>query len=174
MPRSFDISVDFENSIEEVLEALSEKDYWLARLADSGADDTRLESLRVGGESGNDGTIEVVTLQVAHRHKLPGLITQLHWGDLCLRREETWGPFTDGVATASFRASVEGAPGNVSGTAVLSPTAELGGFLLGCRFTVQVRVPLIGGKLEKMIGAQLAGLVAAEQRFTTEWITNNA
>jgi hypothetical protein len=173
MPRSFDISADFENSIEEVLEAFSDKDYWLARLAESGADDTKLESLQVGGESGNDGTIEVVTLQVAHHHKLPGLITQLHRGDLCVRREETWGPLTDGVAPASFRASVKGAPAHVSGTAVLSPTAESGGSRLECRLTVQVRVPLIGRKLEKMIGAGLADLVEGEQRFTSEWIANN-
>jgi Protein of unknown function (DUF2505) len=174
MPRSFDISVDFETSVEEVLQAFSEADYWLARLAGSGVDDTKLESLRVGGESGNDGTIEVVTLQVVHSHKLPGLISQLHRGDLYIRREETWGLVSDGAATASIAGSVEGAPANVSGTAVLSPTAESVGSRLESRLTVQVRVPLIGGKLEKIVGAQLADLVRAEQRFTTEWITNNA
>lgn len=174
MPRSFDISADCKGSVEEVLQAFSEADYWLARLAGSGVDDAKLESLRVGGNSGNDGTIEVATLQVVHSHRLPGLITQLHRGDLCIRREETWGPVFDGVATASVTGSVMGAPANVSGTAVLSPTAESGGSRLECRVTVRVRVPLIGGKLEKIIGIQLADLVTAEQRFTTEWITNNA
>jgi hypothetical protein len=33
-----------------------------------------------------------------------------------------------------------------------------------------VRVPIIGGKLENIIGTRLAELIAAEQRFTTEWI----
>jgi hypothetical protein len=173
MPRSFDISADSDGSVEEVLQAYREKDYWLARLARSGADDAKLESLRVGGESGNDGTIEVVTLQVVRSTKLPGLITQVHRGDLCIRREETWGPVSDGVTTAAIRGSIEGAPANVSGTAELSPTAESGGSRLDCRLAVQVRVPLIGGKLENFIGAQLANLVAAEQRFTTDWITDN-
>lgn len=173
MPRSFDISADSEGSVEEVLQAYSEEDYWLARLAGSGVDDAKLESLRVGGVSGNDGTIDVVTVQVLRSDKLPGLITQVHRGDLCIRREETWGPVSDGVATATITGSIEGAPANVSGTAVLSPTAESGGSRLECRLTVQVRIPLIGGKLENFIGAQLANLVQAEQRFTTGWITSN-
>lgn len=174
MPRSFDISADCGGSVEEVLQAFSEADYWLARLAFSGVDDAQLESLRVGGDSGNDGTIDVVTLQVVHGHKLPGMITQLHRGDLYIRREETWGPASDGVATATVTGSVVDAPANVSGTAVLYPTTELGGSRMECRITVHVHIPLIGGKLEKIIGTQLAGLVMAEQRFTTEWITNNA
>jgi hypothetical protein len=173
MPRSFDISADSEGSVEEVLQAYREEDYWLARLAGSGVDDAKLESLRVGGESGNDGTIEVVTLLVLRSDKLPGLITQVHRGDLCIRRQENWGPVSDGVATATISGSIEGAPATVSGTAKLSPTAQSGGSRLDCRLTVQVRVPLIGGKLENFIGAQLANLVAAEQRFTTAWITNN-
>jgi hypothetical protein len=173
MPRSFDMSADSEGSVEEVLQAYREADYWLARLAGSGVDDAKLESLRVGGESGNDGTIDVVTVQVLRSDKLPGLITQVHRGDLCIRREETWGPVSDGVATATITGLIEGAPANVSGTAVLSPTAESSGSRLECRLTVQVRIPLIGGKLENFIGAQLANLVEAEQRFTTGWITSN-
>jgi hypothetical protein len=173
MPRSFDISADSEGSVEDVLQAYREEDYWLARLAGSGVDDAKLESLRVGGESGNDGTIDVVTLQVLRSDKLPGLITQVHRGDLCIKRAETWGPVCHGVATATIAGSIEGAPANVSGTAKLSPTAQSRGSRLDCRLTVQVRVPLIGGKLENFIGAQLANLVEAEQRFTAAWITNN-
>ena len=60
------------------------------------------------------------------------------------------------------------APANVSGTALLSATAKSGGARLECRITVHVRVPLIGGKLENLVGTQLADLVVAEQRFTTE------
>ena len=62
---------------------------------------------------------------------------------------------------------------NVSGTAELSPIAQ-GGARLTFRVTIQVRIPLIGGKVEKIIGTHLAELVSREQRFTTEWLTNNA
>ena len=173
MPRSFDISADCEGNVEAVLQAYSKEDYWLARLAASGVDDAKLESLRIGGESGNDGTIDVVTLQVIDSHKLPALITQIHRGDLCIKREETWSPVSGSVAMATVAGSIVDAPANVSGSAELSPTAKSGGSRLECRITVHVRIPLIGGKLENFIGTRLADLVVAEQRFTTEWIANN-
>jgi hypothetical protein len=174
MPRSFDMSADYEGSVEEVHRAFSERDYWLARLEYSAVDESKLESMRVGGESGDDGTIDVVTLQVMHRHNLPGVVTQVHRGDLCIRREEYWRPITDGAATASLAGSIVGAPANVSGTAELSPIPDTCGSRLTCRLTVHVRLPLIGGKLEKLIGGHLAAVLADEQRFTTTWIANHA
>ena len=42
------------------------------------------------------------------------------------------------------------------------------------RVTVEVRIPMVGGKVENFIGGQLAELVIAEQRFTTAWIGENA
>lgn len=174
MPRSFDLSADYENSVEEIHRAFLEEGYWKARLADIPVDEARLESMRLGGESGDDGTVEVVTLQLVRSHNLHALVKQLHRGDLCVRRKETWGPITGGAATASIAGSIEGTPVTVSGTADLSPIAESGGARLEFRITVQVRVPLIGGKVERLIGTQLAELVSREQRLTAEWIAGNA
>jgi hypothetical protein len=41
---------------------------------------------------------------------------------------------------------------------------------LTLRATVEVRIPLVGGKLENFIGNQLVELLIREQRFTTMWI----
>jgi hypothetical protein len=166
MPRSFDLSADYDGSVDDVHRAFTDANYWRARLAGSGVDVATLESLRVGDED----TVEVITLQVIRSDKLPGMVTQLHSGDLRIRREETWGPVTGGAATGSVAGSIVDAPVNLAGTAVLEPIEETGGARLTFRATVQVRVPIIGGKLENIIGTQLAELIAAEQRFTTEWI----
>jgi hypothetical protein len=40
--------------------------------------------------------------------------------------------------------------------------------------TVQVKIPLVGGKLENSIGADLAEDISAIQRFTTTWIAEHA
>jgi hypothetical protein len=174
MPRSFDVSADYQGGVEEIHRAFTDADYWLARLEYSSVDESKLESMRIGGESGNDGTIDVVTMQIMHRHNLPGVVTQVHRGDLCVRREETWSPLIDGTTTASIRGSILGSPVSVVGTAVISPLAPSGGAKLDVQITVQVRIPLIGGKLENLIGAQLATLVAEEQRFTTMWLADRA
>lgn len=170
MPRSFDLSADYDGSVEEVHRAFTDESYWRARLAGSGVDLATLESMRVGGDTGNDDTVEVITVQVIHSDKLPGMVTQLHSGDLRIRREEVWGPVAGGAAQGSVLGSILDAPVNLTGTAMLSPIVETGGARLTFRATVQVRVPIIGGKLESIIGTRLAELVAAEQRFTTEWI----
>jgi hypothetical protein len=40
--------------------------------------------------------------------------------------------------------------------------------------TVQVKIPLVGGKVENSIGADLAENIPAIQRFTTAWIAEHA
>jgi hypothetical protein len=174
MPRSFDMSTDYGVSVEEVLRAFSDEEYWLARLADSGADDTTLDSIEVGGPSGNDGSIDVITTQVLRSDRLPGVITQFHRGDLRIRREERWEPITNGSATANVTGLILDSPASLTGSAVLEPVAETGGARLKLRATVEVRIPLVGGKLENFIGNQLVELLIAEQRFTTTWIGETA
>jgi Protein of unknown function (DUF2505) len=174
MPRSFAMFTDYGVTVEEVLRAFSDEGYWLARLADSGADDTTLDSMQLGGPSGTDGSIDVITTQVLRSDRLPGLITQFHRGDLRIRREEKWEPVTNGSAPATITGSILDAPASLSGTAVLEPVAETGGARMKLRATVEVRIPLVGGKLENFIGNQLVELLIAEQRFTTTWIGETA
>ena len=167
------MSADYQGSVEEVHRAFHEESYWLGRLAETPVDIATLDSMRIGGESGDDGTVAVITEQTVLNQNLPALVTQLLRGDLCVRREETWTPIRDGAATASIAASIVGAPVNVRGTAVLAP-AESAGCRMSVRLEVQVRVPFIGGKLERLIGQQLAELINIEQRYTTEWIAKSA
>ena len=166
------MSADYEGTVHDVHRAFHDVAYWQGRLAETPVDIANLESMRIGGESGDDGTIEVITHQTMLSQHLPALVTQLHRGDLCVRREELWGPIKDGIATASIAGSIVGAPVNLWGTAVLQPGLESGGARMAVQLTIQVRVPFIGGKLERIIGNELDQLVAIEQRFTTLWLNS--
>ncbi|MGV0793922.1 DUF2505 domain-containing protein [Mycolicibacterium sp. XJ1819] len=168
MPRSFDMAAEYEGTVEQVHQAFSDQRYWLARLTDSGADDYSLESMTVDA----DGGIDVVTTQTLRSDRLPGIVTQFHRGDLIFIREETWSPVRDGRATATVNGAIKGAPAKLGGTAVLAPTD--GRSRLEFTATVEVNVPLVGGKIENFIGSQLVELLIAEQRFTTAWLTENA
>jgi hypothetical protein len=169
MPRSFDMAAEYEGSVEQVHQAFSDEQYWLARLADSGADDYSLDSMTVDAEG-----IDVVTTQSLRADRLPGVVTQFHHGDLSFVREEKWTPILGGQATAAVKGSITDAPATLSGTTVLAPTKSGSGSRLEFKATVEVRVPLVGGKIENFIGSQLVDLLIAEQRFTTVWITENA
>ena len=161
------MAAEYEGSVEQVHRAFSDQNYWLERLAGSGADKATLDSMTAA-----DGGIDVVTTQVLRRDRLPGVVTQFHLGDLAIVREETWSPVSDGKATATVTGAIPGAPVSLSGTAALS-TAGNGGSRLQFTATVEVRIPLVGGKIENFIGSQLVELLIEEQRFTTAWIKDN-
>jgi hypothetical protein len=124
----------------------------------------------VGGPAGDDGSIEVITTQVLRADRLPGVVTQFHRGDLRIRREENWGPVAGGTANGTIMGAIADVPVALSGTALLAPIAQSGGARLKFRATVEVRIPLVGGKVENFIGHQLVELLIAEQRFTTVWM----
>lgn len=164
------MGTDYATSVERVHRALSDRQYWLARLAGSGADETALDRMDVDG----DGGIDVITTQVLRSDRLPGVVSQFHRGDLVIRREETWTPMLDCRARAAVTGSISGAPVVLAGEAVLAPRDPSDHLCrLDFRGTVEVRVPLVGRKLENFIGNQLIELLVAEQRFTTEWIGQN-
>ncbi len=167
MPRSFDMATEYEGTPAQVHAAFREKQYWLARLAASGADDATLESFRVG----DDGGVDVVTTQVLRAARLPGIVHQFHHGDLEIRRAETWTGMADGGSVASIAGSISRAPVALDGDARLGPLDDRA--VLAFQATVEVRIPLVGGKMEKFIGTQLVDLLTHEQQFTTQWIVEN-
>ncbi len=164
MPRTFTLSAHYPVSVEQVYAAFADEAYWLARLADSGADIATLDSMVVDA----GGSIDVITTQGIHRSRLPALAAQFHPGDLEVVRTERWDPVRGGETRALVVGEVVGAPAQLSGDAVLEPAGS--GSTLSFTATVQVDIPLVGGKIESFIGARLAELVTAEQRFTSTWV----
>ncbi len=163
------MGTDYATSVQRVHRALSDRQYWLARLAESGADEAALDRMEVA----EDGGIDVITTQVLRAGRLPGVVSQFHRGDLRIRREEFWTPVLGSRARAAVTGSIAGAPVTLAGDAVLAPAVGNDQSRLDFRGTVEVRVPLVGRKLENFIGNQLLELLMAEQRFTTRWIAEN-
>ena len=161
------MATEYAGSVEAIRATFGDRQYWLARLADSGADEATLDQLRVS----DDGTIVVASTQVLHANRLPALVAQFHHGDLRIQREERWHPVRSGRADGTVKGTIPGAPVALHGSATLAPAGA--GSQLAVTTTVEVRVPLVGGKIETFIGTQLANLLTAEQRFTTAWIDRN-
>ena len=160
------MAAEYGCGVAQVHEAFSDEAYWLERLEKSGCDVARLDVLTTS----DDGRLTIVTTQTVGFSRLPGFVSQLHAGDLTLIREEIWGPVRDGRATGTVKGTVPGAPVSVTGTAQMSTTAT--GSRVDVRATVEVRIPLLGGKVEGFIGGQLAEMVRLEEQFTSQWITD--
>ena len=169
MSRSFDILTESPASVEQILAAFGREDYWLARIAVGDASiTTTLDSLLVDA----DGTVTVRATQHLGRQLLPGLVARFVPGDLKIMNCETWRPVGDRQVRGQVNVSMSGGFGSCSAEAWLAPASN--GSQLRYAVRVDVKIPLVGGKLESSIGAGLAESIPAAQRFTTTWIAEHA
>jgi hypothetical protein len=167
MPRSFDIVTASPASVEQVHAAFGREDYWLDRVAADDAD-TTLDWMIVDA----DGTVKVRATQHLGRRLLPALVARLIPGDLRIVHNETWRPLSDRQMRGQVSISASGGLGSGRAEAWLTPVSD--GSQLRFAARVEVKIPLLGAKLEKSIGAGLAENIAALQRFTTTWIAEHA
>jgi Protein of unknown function (DUF2505) len=166
MTRSFDFSVNTSISVEEIHAAFCEEDYWMARLASFGGVG-RLDSLTID----TDGAARVVIVQDLRRDRLTGLFAKLYPGDLQVVQHETWS-LIGGRMCGEVSTAARGALG--SGLGTVSMTPERNGSRLKCTATAEVKIPLVGGKIESYVGRQMVEQTSVMLRFTAKWITEHA
>lgn len=167
MPTPFDVSASTSASVAEVFAAFRSQRYWLDRLAAYGGDSMTLDLLEVDA----DGVVTVSTTQDLRREVLPGALAKALPGNLKLVRAETWRSVDDERVTGDVRISASGIPGSGQGSAMLTPADD--GSRLTLSGTLEVRIPLVGGRIERFIGDQLAEQIPDVQRFTTQWIADH-
>ena len=164
MPRGFDVSTESPATVAEVHSAFRDADYWRDRLVEFGGDSIRLDSLVVEGDS-----VFVSTTQNLGNDVLPGLIAKAVPGDLRVHRAETWHLTDSGVLHGDVVMQTSGAPISGAATALVSPIPV--GSVLRFTGTVHMKVPIIGGPIEKYISTRITQEIPGVQRFTTRWLT---
>lgn len=167
VPRPFEVSTPSTASVAEVHEAFRSEDYWRARLLEYGRGSIALDCLDVDG----DGTVLVRTTQDMRNDAMPGFIAKAIPGDLKVIRQETWRRAGEELR-ADVAMRTTGAPISGTATATVSPTVQ--GSLLRFAGTLTVKVPLLGGQIEKYISSKIVEEIPGVQRFTTRWISGTA
>jgi len=167
MPRLFELSVDSPVSVDEILAAFGDEEYWRARLAAFDSGSATLESLSVDA----DGVVRVVLDVRLFANRLPKFVTALARSDFAMTRTETWFPIGDGQGRGEIEVAVPGAPVSAVGEVLLAALAN--GSRLEFSTTVQVTVPLVGGQVEDFIVGRLGKEIGAVQGFTDGWIAAN-
>lgn len=165
MPHSFDVETESSASVGQIHAAFRREEYWLARLAGDAV--TTLDSLLVDP----DGTVAMRATQQLGRQLLPGPIAAVVPGGLELVHSETWRPVGNGQLRGQITTSAVGGLGSSLAENLLAPSAN--GSRMRSAVKVQVKIPLVGGRLEKFVGAGVAGSIPAIVRFTTTWIAEN-
>jgi hypothetical protein len=146
---------------ERIREVLTDQRYLRDKLHAVGGPGAEL----VSWEAGERG-VTLVLHQAVPDDMLPSFLRAALPGGLTIRRTETWNS-----SGGSVHAVVDGAPGTITGAMRLEP--EPAGCVLDAQLTAEVGLPLIGGKVEKMIIDGIATLMETEYRFTLEWLRNS-
>lgn len=167
MPTPFQVSAATSASVAEVFAALNSRQYWLDRLAAYGGDSMTLDYLEVGV----DGVVSVSTTQHLVAEVLPGFLAKVIPADLRVARIETWHPAVDDRVLGEVLIQASGVPGSGEGTAVVTP--EGAGARMTLSGTLQVPIPLLGGRIEKYISEQIAAQIPDVQVFTSQWIADH-
>jgi hypothetical protein len=162
MSRSFHGSTESTATVDQIHAAFGREDYWLDRLATGGA--VTLDSLVVRA----DDTVAACYTQHLGRGLLPATVARFVPGDISMRYSETWQPAADGRVRGQIGVSVSANLGSCTATTWLAPTPQ--GSELRFEGKVAVKLPLVGGNLEKAIGADLAANIPSVLSFTTTWI----
>ena len=166
MSHSFEIVSESAASVEQIHAAFGREDYWLDRVAGDAA--TTLDSFNVGTE----GAIEVHMTQQLSLQILPPLVANFVPGDVKLLYRETWRPTVDGRMRGESHVSVSSGLGSIRADNWLTAAGTTS--QLRAAGKVDVKIPLAGGKIEKIIGARLADSIPATLRYTTTWIAEHA
>ena len=154
-----------------VYEALVDIDYLKARLHELGGTHTELVEHRMT----EDG-VHFEVRQGVRAESLPSVMRTVFGGDLLIDRSETWRFAEEGHYTGEVAAAIPGMPGSITGSMWLrdlaSPSeSQVSELVVEGR--VRVNVPFVGGKIEDVVADQVQQLLAAEEQFTAEWLSQD-
>ncbi|QYN36363.1 DUF2505 domain-containing protein [Pseudonocardia sp. DSM 110487] len=168
MSRQIDFRSVSPHPADEVYATMVDPDYLRARLE------------RIGGPGANllEHSADVQGARYRLRlgldaKDLPAVVRSVLPGNLTIERNERWTRQDSGRYLGDVDVTIPGAPASATGGMRLRDLPE-GGSELNVRADVRVSVPLIGGKIEGVVGEQVQRLLTAETAFTDEWLAQNA
>jgi hypothetical protein len=146
---------------ERIQEVLTDRQYLQDKLRAVGGPRAELASWEQ-----DERGVTFVLRQSIPEDAIPPFIRAVLSGELTIKRTETWNG-----AGGTVHAVVDGAPGTITGVMRFEP--DPAGCVLGAQLSAEVPLPLIGGKVEKVITDNIGKLMDTEYRFTLEWLRNS-
>jgi hypothetical protein len=167
MSRQIDFRSVSPHSADQVYATMVDPDYLRARLE------------RIGGAGAAllEHSADVQGARYRLRHgldakDLPSVVRGVLPGNLTIERNERWTRKDSGRYLGDVDVTIVGAPATATGGMRLRDLPD-GGSELDVRADVRVSVPLIGGKIEGVVGEQVRRLLAAETAFAETWLSGN-
>jgi hypothetical protein len=123
--------------------------------------------------SSDEGGTDIEFMHCVPRSELPPVARNLMPVDVVISRSQHFEPYdhTNNRALGTYTATVRHGPGELTGSLELTDTDD--GSQLRIRSVCRVWIPVIGGKLEKLILDGLAEVFTSEEEFAADWIAEH-
>ncbi|WP_460402010.1 DUF2505 domain-containing protein [Actinophytocola sediminis] len=166
MATSLEHRTAFPTPVATVYSTLVDEAFLRARLRQIGGKNaTLLTHTRTGDD------VAFTIRQGVEATRLPSAARSVLRGDLVVERAERWRPDGQRYA-ADTSVTINGVPGEIRGQSRIGDQRD--GSLLVIRAEVRVNIPLVGGKLEKVVAEQVTKLLTAEAEFAEKWLAERA
>ncbi len=159
MATSFEFDLEYAATPDEVYEMIGDPEFRAAVCEYQGV--LRHE---VGITPDGEG-MEVFVAQAHETTMVPSFARNLVGDEVVLERRETWTSMPDG---ADILVTIPGKPGQLTGRVEFYETDEIA--IERVTGQVVVNIPLLGGKLEKMIADLLVMALKAEGSVGRRWL----
>ncbi len=170
MPRSMVYTVDIDAPAGQVYQDFTTVDYWQDLVDFYQENSTRTEIVRF--ESDESGT-EVAFAHILTPEDLPAIARPVVPPTLTITREQHFEPFRPDAdeAVGRYQATTSAVPFEITGRYVLQGAGARSQMRI--ETLCSVKVPIIGGQIEKLIVNGLSTLFTNEGEFTAEWVARN-
>ncbi|HEU5469789.1 MAG TPA: DUF2505 domain-containing protein [Actinophytocola sp.] len=162
MPTRFEHRATFSAPPAEVAATLTDRAFLEERQRELGGKGAALLEHAVDGDE-----VRFRLRQGVDAERLPSMARAIIKGDLMVERAERWGP--DG---STAQVTLSGVPGGINSRGTLTGRPD-GGTELALNAEVRVGLPLVGGKLERVIADEVAKLLAKESEFAGKWLAEH-
>jgi hypothetical protein len=162
MASRFEHRATFAAPVDTVYATLVDEAFLTARLRDIGGKGAALLDHRT-----SDDGADIRLRQGVDANHLPGVVRSVLSGDLVVEREEHWrGHESTGKAT------INGVPAEIRFRSRLAARGDGTDAVIDAE--VRVSIPLIGGRIEKVVAEQVTKLLVAEAEYTEKWLAERA
>jgi hypothetical protein len=166
MARSIDYRSTLAFPADKVFAAMTDEEYLRARLHELGGPGSAL----LEHQAGPDGA-RYKLKQGLHEDDLPPIVGKVMQGDLAIQRTESLRATGPGAYAGDVDVAISNMPASASGNMRLADNGA--GSEFEVHADVEVKVPLIGGKIEEIVAGQVRRLLEAETAFTVRWLESH-
>lgn len=163
MATRFSHSARIGAQLEPIHASYANEEFWIDRLRAVGSPKDTLDDFAVNGE-----TIDVTITQVIPDSDIPDIARKVLPGELSLVRTASYSGIVDDRITGTSRAEAVGGLGVITGGGETVLEGEESVESLSGQ--VKVSVPLLAGKLEKLVVQHLLQLFEAEHEHLRRWL----